>query len=377
MIRSASGPASTTDRLGRGTLSRARPRNAAAFVDDMMAAFERARAADGAVTTAYRLGGRTAGLKIAGRGLAGGITRAFCHLRDPRLDPASADLKIHLWDGVETAVGCPVRYLRDVFHRSWPFGRMVLAASADERLIGLQSHHAITVLDLDSGRVVGFVESLERLSMFELGKPLQPLLFAYHSEHDVVPVHAGLVAREGEGILFAGAGGSGKSTTTLLCLEAGFEYLGDDYIGLPPAQDGEYRGHSFYNSTWLEPDHLQRFSWLGGHARRGGPEEDKLLVLLADVEPELLASEARLAALALPRVTGRRDTTFHSVSGGEAVLRLAPSSILQLPFIGAAKALERMAEMARALPAYRLELGTDLEQIPGRVAEMLAQAISA
>ena len=51
----------------------------------------------------------------------------------------------------------------------------------------------------------------------------------------------------GRGVLVAGNSGAGKSTTTLACLEAGLDYVGDDYVlvdaggahGAQPVRDGE------------------------------------------------------------------------------------------------------------------------------------------
>lgn len=344
--------------------------------ESMVGAFEAAWSGDAPDRSVhrYRLAGRPVSLRVAGRALEQRLTRPLTHLssNDGPADPA--ELTIELWDGSETGVPCPIRNLRDAFYRTWPFGRHVLASSRDETVFGYQTHQAVSVLDRAKGRITGYVASPDRLSLYELGKPLQPLLFAWLCDRDVVPVHAGLVSRDGVGILLGGAGGSGKTTTSLLCARNGFEYLGDDYIALPAAGAGGYRAYGLYSSTWLEPDHARRFPWLQDHLVQGGPGEDKWLVVLGDVAGVGLAAETRVAALALPRVSGTEETTWQPASGAEALRRLAPSSILQLPFISPGPALTRMAELAQAVPVYRLELGTAMDRIPERVAELLAEA---
>jgi hypothetical protein len=315
-------------------------------------------------------------LRIAGRRLARRVTRPLSHLASDDAPSDPAELRIDLWDGLETGVPCPIANLRDAFYRTWPFGRHVLASTRDETTIGYQTFQALTLLDRAAGRIVGFVASSERLSLYELGKPLQPLLFAWLSDRHVVPVHAGLVSRNGVGVLLGGAGGSGKTTTSLLCARGGFDYLGDDYIALPAAEDGVYRAYGLYSSTWLDPDHARRFPWLEERLIRGGADEDKWLVVLADVEGVGLAAETRVGALALPRVSGMEETTWAPASRAEALRRLAPSSILQLPFILPGPALTRMAELAEAVPVYRLDLGTALDRIPARVAELLDRSAS-
>jgi hypothetical protein len=344
----------------------------------MATAFEAALAADPAAecSARYRLAGAPVSIRIAGRELASTITRAIAHLEEPG-DAGQPALTIDLWDCEETGVTPPIRYFRDVFHRTWPFGRMVLASSEDEAVMGLQSLHAATIFDRHANRILGWVESPDRLSLFERGKPLQALLFSWHGDRDVLPVHAGLVEHKGDGILVGGASGSGKSTVTLMCARHGFRYLGDDYIGLPPADPIGFIGHSFYSSTWIDHDHLTRFPWLQPYAQRGTSDDDKALILLSGLDGFQFASEARIRVIALPRVTQARQTTFRRAGAAEVVLRLAPSSILQLPLIPQRAALDRVVELARRVPAFWLELGTDFEQIPTVVTEMLGEANSA
>jgi hypothetical protein len=261
-----------------------------------------------------------------------------------------------------------------VFDRTRPFGLSVVAISADERVVGLQSRAATTIYCRHSRQIVGWIESAAGLSPYERGKPLQPLLFAWQSDLGIVPVHAGLVARQGRGVLLGGPGGSGKTTTSLLCLAAGFDYLGDDYIAVPPPGNRWPRGFSVFASAWLEPDHVRNFGWLE-HAV-AEPGEDKRLVALSEVAGARLRESADIVALVLPRVAGTPRTSYHPATKGEALRRLAPSSILQLPLIAPRPALQRMAAVASRLPTYWLDLGQDLAEIPLRVGEILAEVAS-
>lgn len=321
-------------------------------------------------TAVMTVGGRPVKMTVVGSELAERIGGAFSHL-PRRLQDDSVELRIELWDGATTDVPPPSEHLRDVFERTWPFGRSVLASSSDERTLGYQSFGSHLMYDRRDRRIVGWFAGHSDLSLFELGKPLQPLLFAWHSDNDTVPVHAGFVSREGRGALLGGSGGSGKSTTCLLSLHEGLDYLGDDYIGIPPRSGSTFTGYSFYNSTWLEPNHIGRLPWLEPHAHRGSAADDKYLVLLDRIYPGRLVDHADVAVILLPRVTGERNTSLRDATPREAVLRLAPSSILQLPFITPGRALERISEVAESVPAMWLELGTDFRQIPERVEEAI------
>jgi hypothetical protein len=347
---------------------------AAAVVAAMAEAFEQAAAAHPSGTRGewYRFGGQPLHLRIAGDALHETMAGAFAHLRaDSSPGPA---LTVSLWDGAATGVPCPVRNLSEVFPHTAPFGPSVVASTPDDRVIGYQSHATTTIYDRATRRVIGWVDAADRLSLFERGKPLQSLLFAWQLDEGIAPIHAGLVARGGRGVLFGGVGGSGKTTTALLCLAAGFEYLGDDYAGLPASVGAEPRGFSYYLSSWLEPDHAQRFPWLLQYAQRGTAGEDKLLVPASAIPGARFPESVEIVAIALPRVTGRRETAHRPATMGEAVFRLAPSSILQLPFVRGRLALDRLTELASRVPSYWLELGTDLPEIPRHVGRLLAEA---
>jgi hypothetical protein len=81
-------------------------------------------------------------------------------------------------------------------------------------------------------------------------------------------------------------------------------------------------------------------------------------------------------AVVLPRVAQIPVSLLRQATTAEALLRLAPSSVLQLPFIKPADALQRMAEMLRHVPSYWLDLGTDFDSIPLRVADALNDAMA-
>jgi hypothetical protein len=57
---------------------------------------------------------------------------------------------------------------------------------------------------------------------------LEALAYMLLTQRYVVSLHAGCVAREGEGILICGKSASGKSTLSFACARAGFTFVADD-----------------------------------------------------------------------------------------------------------------------------------------------------
>jgi hypothetical protein len=219
------------------------------------------------------------------------------------------------------------------------------------------------------------VPNAGELSLYERGKPLHVPLTLWYSDREIQLVHAGLVARNGEGVLLAGPGGSGKSTSALTCLGAGFRFLGDDYAGLELRGDGTIVGHSVFGSTWLEPEQLRRFPSLAPHAIHGRlPSERKPMVLLSPMFSDRLERSVPIRALALPRVADAAITRVHRASRAEALKQMVPSSLFEQLLRPGARGFQRLAQLVDRVPTYWLELGRSLESIPRAVEELLAEA---
>lgn len=322
---------------------------------------------DEVVERDYRIAGRPVRMRFAGRALGDAYDRPLAHLR--AADRAeSPDLVIDLWDEEATGIGCD-----DCVEGTDPNAHGTVTVYEGARHVKQQSPCTLTLTDREASAKVGWVSSAARLTQYELGRPLHSSLLLWMRDRGIQAVHAGLVARNGAGVLFGGPGGSGKTTTAVTCLRAGYQYLADDYVGLERLTDGAWFGHSLYSSSHFEPHHLQRFPDLAPHAMPGKLErEDKHMVLLSGLFPEGFANGAAIRAIALPRVVPRVETTFRPASKVAVLKQLAPSSLFQLPFLGAGRArFETMAALVESVPTYWLELGSHLPGIPEAIGRML------
>jgi hypothetical protein len=184
-------------------------------------------------------------------------------------------------------------------------------------------------------------------------------------------VHGAAIGHADGGVLLVGKGGSGKSTSALSCLRSGMQYAGDDYCILRESGSG-YDVHSLYCTAKLVgmsdlesfPDMLDKVVNL-----RREPGE-KVAISLADYKAGQLIDRFPLRAILLPVITHGRDTEILPCSAQEALMAIAPSTLAQLPASGR-KDLQFLGNLARRVPCYRLLLGTDLRQVPGRISELL------
>jgi hypothetical protein len=77
-----------------------------------------------------------------------------------------------------------------------------------------------------------------------------------------------------------------------------------------------------------------------------------------------------LRAIVMPTITGKTHTRVQPASRAAALAALAPSTVFQLHTAGA-EALEYMARLVRDVPAYVLELGANVSDIPHVLLELL------
>lgn len=219
-------------------------------------------------------------------------------------------------------------------------------------------------LDRASSRVVGAAGPASSLSLHERSKPLQPLLEFWLGQGRFQIIHAAMAACDGQGVLFAGFNGTGKSTCALCCLRGGLDYLGDDRIALETSPDGLSIGHSLYSTLWLTPDHLARFADLAPHGIAGDyPTEPKHLLMVSRLFPGRFPASAPIRFVLLPKVTGGGITRLRPATRGEALRYLAPSCLLTGPRLGH-QGFANLTRLIRQSECLWIELGSDFDRVP-------------
>lgn len=348
-----------------------------AYFDALMTGFCRAGQAVGGVEDrVYMIGGHAVRLRFAGRGLIPPLTRALAHLAI-EARPATA-LTVNLWDSASTGVGLPLlaRDLVDLVRLRW-FERLDgrhEIKGYDSPRIRTTFHlgpDILSALDTERATAVYWVNDAAALPYYERGYPLQNILNWWAESHALHFVHAGAVGLPSGGVLVAGAGGSGKSSTCLTCGLAGMAFAGDDYslVTLDPAP----YAYSLYNTSKLRAEvELNRYpgmrSWLANGDRLA---DEKPMFFFREQFPDRVALGFPLKAILLPRVTGQRDTSLEPAAPMTAFRLIAPSTLLQLSGTGQ-PAFSLLSRLVRRVPAYTLHLGTDTEQIPHAITALLA-----
>lgn len=322
-------------------------------------------------------------LLFRGPDVAAALAPALAHLPASGGEP---DLTIHAWAG-GTAPGSWIfsaghgRNGGDSPHEvEGPHevvGRRYLLDADGARGLFQPGFGTLAVLDDTTAQAWFWCASLATLPYWERAAPFRMLLHWWLSDHGVRLCHAAAVGTDSHGgALLVGRGGSGKSTTALLCLLDGMRYASDDYVLV--ATDGAPTAYSVFNSGKVDAGQLEMLPELWPavvNADALGTE--KAVVFIHDWKPELAVPGFPLRAVICPVISGRPETDWQRIPPAAALAALAPSTIFQLPGARPARDLGAMAGVARTLPAYRLGLGTDLRSIPAAVRAVIADAAAA
>ena len=306
------------------------------------------------------------------------LTKALAHLASSS-NAGPADLTIHIWDA-STPPTDP--YLATILEKL--FNNWSESCGPRGELIGIHGDHVaavyhpgpdiFSVVDRHSGHAFYLKRDQSPLPYWEIGSPFRYIFHSWFAARGLQFVHGGAVGTSAGGVLLTAKGGSGKSTTTMLCAKAGMQFAGDDYCLADPRT--AYL-HSLYNSSKLKgTEDLTRVPDVTGLSRNLDSFENggfgKGIYFLSDIWKDRLSSGFPLRAILIPSVTGSVNSRLEPCTSADALMAMMPSTVAQLPAADQSDSA-RIAALIERLPAYHLFLGTDIEQIPPLVQEVLSR----
>lgn len=345
------------------------------FFQTLDRGFQQIAQKTGTIDRFYNIGGYTVQLSFTSGSMAAQMTQAIAHLET--MPTEQPDLTIHLWDNATTQTQLPglmPAFMR-IFQWYWHEyldGRMNVKSLCSDRF---QMHFKLgpnifSALDFQQNLALYWIDDAALLPYWEQGSPLQNILSWWTSRQQRQYVHAAAVGTETGGVLLVAKGGSGKSTSALSCLNSALTYASDDYCLI--ATEPIPYVYSLYNTAKLKGvKDLERFPELAPLVTNSDRlDEEKALIFLNQHFPEKVVSGFPLRAILVPRITGERDTRLSKSTAIAALRALAPSTLFQLSGAGE-NSFQMMSKLVRQLPCYTLELGTDINQIPQVILELL------
>jgi hypothetical protein len=317
--------------------------------------------------TYYRFAGFNVRIRCAGSRLSSLHEKVFHHLRveEVGISEEQFDLTIDLWDEEQTKFPCPVDLISDESQKL-----RTVTASKNSRILADQDSDTSIFLDRKDRRIIASFASAYKMNNYDLSKPFNRLLALWYRDMNVEVIHSSMISKNKKGILFLGEGGSGKTTSALSCLNDGFNYLGDDHVGLTKVND-IFFGYSLFASALINTNHFKQFPQLQKFELQKNIQRDaKSIIYFANEHSNKIDNSAEIAVLLLPKVVDSKHTSFRKAGKGETFLAVAPSS-LRLQISPNKKAFDTISHLIDRIPSYCLELGTDLDEIPKCVNEII------
>ena len=251
-----------------------------------------------------------------------------------------------------------------------------LSTHEDERPSMLVQIH-----DTAQNRALCIIPDAECVPGHARAAPFRHILGWHMPARGVFLVHGGVVCKtiggRRQGLLLVGAGGSGKSTTTLQCLAHGWDSAGDDYVATEAPADvadptSRPRAHALYASAKVDP----RSIWTDLAAPAQFQSDSRVgarksVYLIDRTFPGQTPSNCELAGIIDLGVADEDHTQLRSCSHLQALLALAPSTVLQQTDFHP-QTLAACTRLCQSLPCHSLRLGRDApDVVPSELARLL------
>jgi hypothetical protein len=234
-------------------------------------------------------------------------------------------------------------------------GNMIRGLNKGNVLATFDHQHSIlSIYDHETGKALFWVGSAANLPEWEFGAPLRNILTWSLAKRNIHLIHASGVGTGGSGVLIAGPGGSGKSTTTAISVASGLETTGDDYCAIEISETPTI--HGVYGLLKLVPDSLaapDMKNLVSGKIRSDGKAHYKI--------GENLKPSLRLTSVIFTHVS---DATkeIKNLSSRDSLIRLVSSTMSQAALPNP-EIFSALSELAQSVQAYEWEVGPDTEKI--------------
>ncbi|HKZ78735.1 MAG TPA: hypothetical protein VJ124_10565, partial [Pyrinomonadaceae bacterium] len=170
--------------------------------------------------------------------------------------------------------------------------------------------------------------------------------------------------------LLVGSIGSGKTTTGMALLDAGWKLLSND----SPIVTASAEILSYPGLLAAYPDTFARFETTVSllHTIPESEGRKKLTVAAESIWPDVWIERAPARAIFFPQVELRADHAVEPISPPEALRRLLPHAVEQWDREMIPEHLRVLRLLVASAPAYMLRLGPDVNVIPVLLADVLS-----
>lgn len=312
----------------------------------------------------YQFDGHSICIESTNPSLLSALTRAFAFLK---VDKLTTELELLiLIDSGDTVWDRPTEVPSIRFHTT----------SADEYCnyqAGSKNIAAtLSYYDRQSGQAFFWIQRPLGLPWYEIASPFKTILNWWLTSQSIVLVHAATIGNTHSGILLVGKGGKGKTSTALTAfLHPSLYYLADDYVPLK-IENKQVRAITCYGTAKVDDHAQERFPHLATNTVRFNPRDEKSILFPHENMAEKCILESEISAIVTPHIANTLTSSWVRISPAQALLALAPSTMLQLSQGTNSDTLfKQLTKLVQRLPSFQLSLGTDPVEIAQTIDHML------
>jgi hypothetical protein len=260
----------------------------------------------------------------------------------------------------------------NAFDLTGQFGIALDIYRRNGRLLFDYHRHGRLLIDKTRGILDGFLaESIDLhpapLTSFFFLLPLSGLL----ASRGLHMIHAAALERNGCGVLIPGLSGSGKTTSCVSLIRAGYRCLSDDkpflrengdgieVLAFPERIDVTDRTISFFPELRGAPPGLLE----PGYRKKHFPPE----ALYADSAVQL----ARPRVVLFPQISGKRKSRLEKLTKVQALETLLPHGLVVLDHELSRRQFDLLTRLVEEAECYRLHFGNDVLELPRLVDSLL------
>ena len=170
-------------------------------------------------------------------------------------------------------------------------------------------------------------------------------------------IHAGVVSRDGAGLILPGQPQSGKSTLVAGLVQRGFKYLSDEFALIDPdtLKLAPYPKAICIKQGSFEAVQRAGVSFAFDRLFSKGEKGKVRFVDPCRIRPDVVSGPVPVRLIIFPKYVGLQQPKLERISGARAVFELAQTSFAYHRFRG--QAINLLADVVEGASCYRLQTG--------------------
>lgn len=205
---------------------------------------------------------------------------------------------------------------------------------------------------------IWFVNHHEQFSLWHFANPFRYFFYDWLVHNQYQLLHASAISDGTSALLFAGASGSGKSTTALMAMKYGYSLIGDDHCAVSLGE--QPRAYSLYNAVKLDVKLLtEEFNFLQPFVKDAIHTQriNKSIINLAEVDSDFISSDTPIKALVCLSInTFNTVPLLQHLPKNKALNHILLTTIEQCAWSGRKQMMSNIHTLVHQLPCYHLTL---------------------